>query len=294
MAEHFQDPYRHHAPKGNRKSPDPSPSESHDKLTLVANTVEHGDEPFSTVSRKARTLTLHDNRDHAVATVVLFRENSADLDDQGRQQLKRLLPVLIGKRHKIELRGHASAQPLPPGSPFQTTWQLCYARCLATMAYLEQEGIARERFRLSQAAEFEPHTLRPESERQAANSRVEVYMLEESYLRLGLRLRHPRAPRRRRLRGRRGIGAARVARRQARAAAPAPAVPGGGRPLRLPDGHQQRRDARQRAVHHPERRRPGSPSSAPRRTAARSSTASAATSRSPASTKRRCTRRCGS
>ena len=36
--------------------------------------------------------------------------------------------------------------------------------------------------------------------------------------------------------------------------AAAAAVPGGGRPLRLPDDHQQRRDARQRPAHHRERR----------------------------------------
>ena len=71
--------------------------------------------------------------------------------------------------------------------------------------------------------------------------------------RLGLRHRHP--PRRRRLRSRRRDRADRVARRQARAAAHQAAVPGGRRPLRLPDRGQQRRDALQPAADPAERRR---------------------------------------
>ena len=66
--------------------------------------------------------------------------------------------------------------------------------------------------------------------------------------RLRLRLRRLRASRRRRLRSRRGDGAARVARRQARAAAQQAAVSGGRRPLRQADRGQQRRDAVQRAA----------------------------------------------
>ncbi len=103
----------------------------------------------------------------------------------------------------------------------------------------------------------------------------------EEHPRLRLRLRRLRPPRRRRVRGGRGDGAARVARRQARAAAQQAAVPGGRRPLRLPDRRQQRRDALQRAAHPDATAPSGSRRSAPRRTAGRSSTASAATSTKP-------------
>ena len=62
------------------------------------------------------------------------------------------------------------------------------------------------------------------------------------------RRRHDRAPpRRRRLHLRRGDGAARVARGQARPAADEAAVPGRRRPLRLAEPDQQRRDDRDRA-----------------------------------------------
>ena len=64
--------------------------------------------------------------------------------------------------------------------------------------------------------------------------------------RLGLRLRHRAPARRRRLHLRRGDGALRVDRGQARRAAQQAAVPGRGRAVRQADGRQQRRDAGQR------------------------------------------------
>ena len=73
--------------------------------------------------------------------------------------------------------------------------------------------------------------------------------------RLGLRLRHRAPARRRRLHLRRGDGALRVDRGQARRAAQQAAVPGRGRPVRQADGRQQRRDAGQRAAHRARRRR---------------------------------------
>ena len=64
--------------------------------------------------------------------------------------------------------------------------------------------------------------------------------------RLGLRLRHRGPARRRRLHLRRGDGAVRVDRGQARRAAQQAAVPGRGRAVRQADRRQQRRDAGQR------------------------------------------------
>jgi len=128
---------------------------------------------------KQRFLALHNGDRLMAGTVVLFAEGSAELDAAGRQRLERLVPTLLGKPNKIEIRGHASRHPLPPGTPFQDAWQLSYARCLATMEYLEHSGVEPQRMRLSQAGPFEPHTIRVEAEKQTQNSRVEVYVLGE-------------------------------------------------------------------------------------------------------------------
>ena len=80
-----------------------------------------------------------------------------------------------------------------------------------------------------------------------------------------------------RLHLRRGDGAARVAGGQARLAPAQAALPRRGGPVRQPHHGEQRRDAGQPAGHRRARGPSGSPSSAPRRAAARGSSASRAT-----------------
>ncbi len=77
----------------------------------------------------------------------------------------------------------------------------------------------------------------------------------QEYPRQRIRFRPDHAHRRRRLRMRRGIGADGIARRQARLPAHPPALPCRRRPLRLPHGHQQRRNTQHRSGDHPEGRR---------------------------------------
>ena len=80
-------------------------------------------------------------------------------------------------------------------------------------------------------------------------------LLGAGHPRLGVRLRHRAPARRRRLHLRRGDGALRVDRGQARRAAQQAAVPGRGRAVRQADRGQQRRDAGQRAADRPRGRR---------------------------------------
>ena len=81
--------------------------------------------------------------------------------------------------------------------------------------------------------------------------------------RFQLRYRDPN--RRRRVRLRRGDGADRLDRRQARNPAAASAISRGSGLLGKPDADQQRRDVRQHRADHPQRRRSGSPASERRR-----------------------------
>ena len=111
------------------------------------------------------------------------------------------------------------------------------------------------------------------------------------HLWLGQAGRRRVAPGRRRLHLRRGDRAAELAGGSARSASPAAPVPGGGRPVRQPDRHQQRRDAHERARHHHQRRRVVPRRRAPRSRPARSCSRSAARSNVPATTRSRWARR---
>ena len=113
------------------------------------------------------------------ATMIFFADDSAALDDQAQERLKRLVPWIAGKPQKIEIRGHTSRQPQAANTDHVDPWQLSYARCQAASQFLEEQGIPADRIRLSQAAGNEPYSTRVEPQWQARNSRVEVYLLNE-------------------------------------------------------------------------------------------------------------------
>lgn len=114
-----------------------------------------------------------------MGTIILFDEDTAEMSDEGRQKLAGLIPILAGKPQKIEIRGHALRRPLAPDSPYKDAWQLAYARCINTMQYLAEHGVASERIRLSQAGPYEPFTIDSDPSRIKFNSCVEIFLLAE-------------------------------------------------------------------------------------------------------------------
>jgi len=121
----------------------------------------------------------HINRTHSIGTVVPFEEDSAEMTPQGAEQLKLLVPLLLGKPNKVEIRIYAPRHPLPPTSKFADPWQLCHERGLATMRYLIANDIDPKRIRISQDGEPEPTTLYADSGTVVPGSRVEVFALDE-------------------------------------------------------------------------------------------------------------------
>jgi chemotaxis protein MotB len=130
-------------------------------------------------AQKRKVHFLEDGDRTTPALVIVFDESSAELTDAAKAQLDKLIPNLVGKLNKIEVRGHSTRRPLASDSLYADLWQLCYARCQATMAYMQQRGIEAERLRLSQSAAYEPLSSRVETVLQGENARVEVFLLNE-------------------------------------------------------------------------------------------------------------------
>jgi chemotaxis protein MotB len=132
----------------------------------------------ASVWQQKHKVHLMNNTDRSLpALVVKFDEASAELPALAQQRLRDLLPALVGKRNKIEIRAHSTRRPLPQDSPFRDHWQLCYERSLATMRFLVDHGIEPDRIRLSQSAAYEPLTNRLESSWQDENNCAEVFLL---------------------------------------------------------------------------------------------------------------------
>lgn len=138
-------------------------------------TISMGDQPGA-AGRKNVTIQLQEGDRSSVGTQIPFPPDAGELADAGINRLDELVPQLLGKSNKIEIRGHAGRRPAAPDGASHDAWQLCYDRCQSTLKYLVEKGVEPERIRLSQAGAFEP---RISAESQADNSRVEVYLLGE-------------------------------------------------------------------------------------------------------------------
>lgn len=114
-----------------------------------------------------------------IGGLIIFAEDSAELNDEAKQRLHAMAPALLGKPNKVDIRGHATGRPLPEGSRFADSWQLSYARTYAVYQFLEKEGVEPQRMRLSQAGPYEPQEEPGNADWTAVNSRVEVYMMSE-------------------------------------------------------------------------------------------------------------------
>jgi|GEM_PF-1119373 len=110
---------------------------------------------------------------------IYFDEFSATLDEPQRQKVRGAVEELAGKMQRIEVRGHTSRRPLPPGSPFRDPWDLAYARCRAVQEYLISQGIDPRRIRLGVAGENEPLDGDGELIPPKQNARVEIHVLSE-------------------------------------------------------------------------------------------------------------------
>jgi chemotaxis protein MotB len=111
--------------------------------------------------------------------IVTFEESSAELSKDAQKRLTDLLPALVGKQSRIELRSHSTRRPLSKNSPYRDHWQLCFERSQQTMKFLATHGVEGDRIRLSQSASFEPLTTRLESSWQNENNCVEVFVLTD-------------------------------------------------------------------------------------------------------------------
>ena len=175
VAHHFEDPFSPYEPidGANANKPKLAPTTN----SPLAKKPE--DKKKVRRTRKPTLITLGDGNQTTTGTVVFFAPQSAELDPEAQAKLVDLLPSLLGKPQKIEVRGHASRRPLPADGPYKDAWQLSYARCLATMQFLEQHGIGPDRFRLSQAGVYEP--LGPDAglDKLAQHERVDVSLLNE-------------------------------------------------------------------------------------------------------------------
>jgi chemotaxis protein MotB len=108
----------------------------------------------------------------------LFEKFSAELNDDLKADLEGLYEVLKKRPNRIVIRGHATREPLPPGSRHSDPMALSYARAEAVGAYLEELGLPSERLLVTAAGDSEPRVISRKREMQRENRRVDVLIVD--------------------------------------------------------------------------------------------------------------------
>jgi chemotaxis protein MotB len=116
-----------------------------------------------------------------VGGLITFEPGSAELKPQAREALQKVGRTIQGQNNKIEIRGHAAGADLPADSPYNSLWDLSFARARAAADYLTGEaiGVDPRRLRLVGCGDTEPLVARVYDPTQLqVNRRVEVIVTE--------------------------------------------------------------------------------------------------------------------
>ncbi len=111
--------------------------------------------------------------------ILEFDRGSAEPRRATSDVVARLATEIRGHTTKIEIRGHASLEPIPSDSPFKNQMDLSYARAKAIADLLVKHGVQARRLRLVACGHWEPiRTQAYKEEEHARNRRVEVLVTE--------------------------------------------------------------------------------------------------------------------
>ena len=119
---------------------------------------------------------------------VLFEPGSADLNEQGVEELGRFADILTDIASEIpndvdwilRIDGHTDRRAMLPGrTPYADNWELSQARALSVARYLIAEhDIAPRRLAPTGFGEFRPLSTRNTAEAYASNRRIELKLTE--------------------------------------------------------------------------------------------------------------------
>jgi chemotaxis protein MotB len=135
------------------------------------------DDPESPDFKQPKLTTVRAPERTTAGAIISFSDGSLDIDENGKEKLKLLIPQIVGLPHKIDIRGHVSPSMASIVDEDQM-FDLSYRRSRAVLRFLRELGIEEERMRISVAGHHEPLFLK--SNKADSNARVEVFLLTET------------------------------------------------------------------------------------------------------------------
>ena len=107
---------------------------------------------------------------------VLFASGKADLTNQGRGVLKKLVPYL--RANAIRVDGHTDSDPITH-SKWRTNLNLSAARAVAVANFLIESGLTGQEVSMAAYGQHRPAVEGKDDEAKAQNRRVEILLLKK-------------------------------------------------------------------------------------------------------------------
>ncbi len=166
------------------------PIETNSKNTLIEKLLEleipinldkKGDSDEEGIhGKKFRVTNVRDGLQVVVGGRVAFDRFSAELKPEASELIAKTAERIRGYNTRVLVRGHATNEPLPPGSPYSDARDLSYARARTVARALEEIGVRPVRILTVAAGDNEPIVRQAYTEeRRALNRRVEILVTED-------------------------------------------------------------------------------------------------------------------
>lgn len=129
--------------------------------------------------RNFRVTQVREGVEIVVGGRILFDRFSATPKPEALDLLGALASKIVGHNTKINIKGHATKEPIPAEYPYSNPRDLSYARAVAVEEALRSFGIRAERIRVTAIGSREPINAQAyDEERRAANRRVVIIVTE--------------------------------------------------------------------------------------------------------------------
>ena len=128
------------------------------------------------VAKKIKLLAMQSGVYIRMKSEILFPTGSAELNPEGSDLLKKIVPELNEIPYQIVVAGHTDNVPIGPGlrQKFPTNWDLAGARAAHVTDLLETEGVPSKRMVVVSFGEIQPVADNATAEGRAENRRIEL------------------------------------------------------------------------------------------------------------------------
>jgi chemotaxis protein MotB len=156
-------------------------TESEKKVADLTNTYDGlvSDLQNELASGQIEIVQMRDGIRVDISDEILFPSGSSQLDDQGREVIRRVAGQLATAPNPIRVEGHTDDVPISDrlSTRFPSNWELGAARASSVVRLLEEQGVQGKRMQAISSGPWNPRVANDSDEARARNRRIAIRLL---------------------------------------------------------------------------------------------------------------------